>query len=206
MPIQDRQQREREARIQLILRSALTTFARHGYHGTSMDLIAEQAELGKATLYYYFKSKNELLSALLENGLMKFFRELEEKWEELSSPVDKITSVVEAGARFFQENPDYFKLYSYMMAHPAMRRQVFPRLRKVIGEKMARFREIFKEAQEQGIIRDMPIDELVAIFGSLVMGMGIFVHVPDRPINLEERAKLVIEVFLNGILTKKERG
>lgn len=54
----------REARMEQILDAALTVYLRLGYHGTDMDTVAEEAQLAKGLIYYYFKTKRELFAAL----------------------------------------------------------------------------------------------------------------------------------------------
>lgn len=61
-----RRQREREARYQTILRSAEHLFATSGYHQTSMEQIADLAEVSVGTVYFYFKNKEDLLIQLLD--------------------------------------------------------------------------------------------------------------------------------------------
>lgn len=58
--------RVRAARRQCILDSALQTFLRDGYHGATMDRVAEDACVSKQTLYNYFADKEELFIALIE--------------------------------------------------------------------------------------------------------------------------------------------
>ncbi len=53
----DRKAAEREARQKLILKGALTVFKEKGIEGAKIDEIAREAGFGKATLYYYFSSK-----------------------------------------------------------------------------------------------------------------------------------------------------
>ncbi len=50
-----------------IIRAAELEFVRHGYKGTSMQAIADRAELPKANIHYYFKSKAKLYNCVLEN-------------------------------------------------------------------------------------------------------------------------------------------
>ncbi|HFE64891.1 hypothetical protein B1H10_07930 [candidate division KSB1 bacterium 4484_188] len=203
MGIEERKQRERNARVRLILQAGLATFAKYGYHGTSMDLIAGEAELGKATLYYYFKSKNELLLGILKNGLISFFTRLEEAWQEVDSPIEKLEIVTDIGADFFRENPDYFKLYNYMASHPSLRERGFRELHEVVVEKFSKIRDIFAVALRRGLIKPQPLDSLVEIFGSMVMGMGMLSGAHPSPEQLKEKARLIREVFLNGILKKE---
>jgi AcrR family transcriptional regulator len=61
-----RRQREREQRYQTILRSAETLFAKEGYHKTSMEKIADTAEVSVGAVYFYFKNKEDLLVQLLD--------------------------------------------------------------------------------------------------------------------------------------------
>lgn len=53
---------------QRILRAALRTFSRKGYHDTRMDDVAHEAKFSKGALYLYFPSKEALLSALLDRA------------------------------------------------------------------------------------------------------------------------------------------
>ena len=55
-----RNRRFTERRLE-ILRSAAAAFTRNGFTGATMEEIAEQAQMAKGNLYYYFPSKQELL-------------------------------------------------------------------------------------------------------------------------------------------------
>jgi len=69
---------ERTARKELILQGALTVFKQQGLEGAKIDEIARVSGFGKATLYYYFSSKEEIFNALLLHGWLSLWRELEE--------------------------------------------------------------------------------------------------------------------------------
>ena len=68
MSISKRQLEERKMRQDRILSGALEVFKSKGLEGATMDEIANASGFGKATLYYYFKSKEDVLCAILENG------------------------------------------------------------------------------------------------------------------------------------------
>jgi AcrR family transcriptional regulator len=61
-----RRQREREQRYLTILAAAEKLFAQKGYHTTSMEEIADLAEVSVGTVYFYFKNKEDLILQLLE--------------------------------------------------------------------------------------------------------------------------------------------
>ncbi len=197
--LQQRREKEKAARRKAILQAALQVFGSQGYHGTRMDAIAEIAQLGKATLYYYFKSKDELLLAILEDGIREFFQLLESAWQNCSSPLAKIEQIPYVGARFFSEHPDYFKLYHYLTAHPTLREKALAQLHPLIAEKIHSIRLLFEAAIASKQIQPIPPDVLTEIFGSLIMGMGLFIHPPVTLAKLEERARYIWKIFLEGV-------
>lgn len=52
-----------------VLSVAAAAFCENGYHATSLDDIAERLSMTKSTLYYYFKSKDEILYRCMHRGL-----------------------------------------------------------------------------------------------------------------------------------------
>jgi AcrR family transcriptional regulator len=61
-----RRLREKENRYNTILKAAETLFGRKGYHQTSIEEIADLAELSTGAVYFYFKNKEELLIKLMQ--------------------------------------------------------------------------------------------------------------------------------------------
>lgn len=61
-----RDEETRRLRQTQILDAAMSVYVRMGFHGTDMDLVAEEAGLAKGLLYYYYKSKRQLFTALFE--------------------------------------------------------------------------------------------------------------------------------------------
>ena len=72
-----RQLEERQLRKDRILNGALTVFKSKGLEGATMDEIALESGFGKATLYYYFKSKEDVFSSILEDGWIKIWESIE---------------------------------------------------------------------------------------------------------------------------------
>lgn len=73
----------------LILKNAGHLFASRGYENTSMQNIAERVGIQKASLYYFFKSKEEIFEAVMENlwsGMAQGLEKLEENFKKTASP------------------------------------------------------------------------------------------------------------------------
>ena len=76
--VSERQKEERKLRRKRILDGALEVFHKNGSGGSTMDEIANQAGFGKATLYYYFSSKEEVFCAIMEKGWKPLWEDLED--------------------------------------------------------------------------------------------------------------------------------
>src|SRR5262249_23388663 len=72
-----RQQRLRTQRKRVeILRAAAAVFRRRGYHGASIDQIADALKMAKGNLYYYFRNKEEILYVCHDYSLGLILKEL----------------------------------------------------------------------------------------------------------------------------------
>ena len=109
MPISQRQLEERKMRQDRILEGALSVFKEKGLDGATMDQIASAAGFGKATLYYYFKSKEEVLSAILVDGWQNIWESLEPVIAEEGSPRKTFVNVLIKIAENAQNRPGLFE-------------------------------------------------------------------------------------------------
>ncbi|MBE77059.1 MAG: hypothetical protein CMG41_04910, partial [Candidatus Marinimicrobia bacterium] len=100
-----RQLEEREMRKQRILTGALEVFKSKGLEGATMDEIAHQSGFGKATLYYYFKSKEDVFSAILEEGWISIWESLEPIIADQKSPRQAFINLLIKIAEIAQERP-----------------------------------------------------------------------------------------------------
>jgi AcrR family transcriptional regulator len=85
---------ERKAQI---LNAAESVFTKKGFDEARMDDIAEKTRLSKGTLYLYFKSKDDLIIAILERIFQSEFRQLENLQEDdlnASDAILKLTSLI----------------------------------------------------------------------------------------------------------------
>ena len=109
MPQSQRQLEERQMRKERILSGALQVFKKNGIDGATMDEIANASGFGKATLYYYFKSKEDVLTAILLDGWLKIWESLEPVIGEQKSPRKTFINVLIKIAENAQNRPGLFE-------------------------------------------------------------------------------------------------
>ena len=113
MGIAERREREKEQRRNDIIDAAEKVFFARGWQTATMDDVAGAAELSKATLYLYFKNKEELYAAILSRGsdiLHELFREAVETNE---SGIEQTAAIGRAYMRFHEEHRDYYDAMLY---------------------------------------------------------------------------------------------
>ena len=93
-----------------ILRAAAQEFAKHGIAGARIDAIAREARVNKALLYYYFKDKETLYGAVLDNAFSGMKAKVFQALDSDLAPREKIMAYVGAYFDFIASNQIYPKL------------------------------------------------------------------------------------------------
>lgn len=91
-----------------LIQAALELFLRQGFHAVGVDAIAERAGITKKTLYHHFKSKDELILAVLryrdERFRNDFMRSVEARAE---SPAGRLLAVFDVAEEWFKQDDFY---------------------------------------------------------------------------------------------------
>jgi AcrR family transcriptional regulator len=109
MGISERKQREKEAIRLKILEVATRLFLEKGYEGTSIRNIADAIEYSPATIYLYFKDKNDIFWQIQ----CQAFDLLNERLKEsllLSNPFERLKTIGKVYLNFAFDNPQYYDL------------------------------------------------------------------------------------------------
>lgn len=97
---------------ELLIKTALELFAKNGIHATGVDSIVEQSGVTKKTLYAHFRSKDELVLAVLRHydGLARneFMRRVESGGK---TPRTRLLAIFDFAQRWFQERNFYGCLF-----------------------------------------------------------------------------------------------
>ena len=109
MAVSKRQIEERKMRQERILSGALEVFKTRGLEKATMEEIAEESGFGKASLYYYFQSKEEVFSAILENGWQMLWSNLEPVISDSFSPRKTFVNVLLKIAEIIRSRPGLFE-------------------------------------------------------------------------------------------------
>ena len=112
MGIQERKEREKAERRRAILAAARETIRHKTYEEITMEELANQLELSRATLYLYFRNKSEIYATLLTEGIYELREAYDRRLAELkdADPEQQLRALAHAFFEFYQENHSYFDL------------------------------------------------------------------------------------------------
>lgn len=104
--------RKRNQRIDAILTVAAQVVAEHGYQHTSLEMVADQVDLTKASLYHYFESKDDLFSACFQAVAEKAIARLRAVANAAPTPLDALRDLILEQLRIFvHDDPDMARLF-----------------------------------------------------------------------------------------------
>ncbi|WP_254456088.1 TetR/AcrR family transcriptional regulator [Paeniglutamicibacter quisquiliarum] len=100
----------RAARRRQLLQAAHQVFVAHGFHGASMDEIAEVAEVSKPVLYQHFPGKRELYVALLDTHMDEFSELLKQAINSTADNKLRVTATIRAYYEYIARDSQGFRL------------------------------------------------------------------------------------------------
>jgi AcrR family transcriptional regulator len=179
------------AQSEKILTAAARLFAAHHFHEARMEDIAELAEVGKGTLYRYFKDKEELYMALLARAACQMTERLRVV-DEAPDSRSKLEAMVEAILDYFDEHPHLMDLIQHAEVMQGPDADLpWQRVRR---ENLRLVEDIFEEARRDGAfyIMDPRLSAQLLLFSLRpVIRWGQ----KPRPSDLTQR---IVEQFLYG--------
>jgi AcrR family transcriptional regulator len=188
-----------DQKLEFILRNAARIFAEKGYHSTSMRDISRETRVSLAGLYYYCKSKEELLFLIQDNCFGHVLERLDERLRAATGPVEKLRLVIENHLSFFAANMAEMKVLSHeadslageMHAHVSGKKQQYTKLvRRILSEVQAR--------QEHA---GQKLDLTAATYALFGMMNWIYNwYDPRGKLSVTDLVHNITHLFLNGFL------
>jgi AcrR family transcriptional regulator len=190
---------KRRARRERILDSAQLLFNRFGYRKTSLTDIANEAGVGKATLYHYVKGKEDIFHGLFQREFEAYRQELLQLLREISSPQEKLRAFAETTVNHHRnlaaQSP--LSLEERMEQFPNPHVAIF-RIRSVEIETLS---EVLEEGMESGVFRKMEVSTVAALlFGAF---KGLLAELNQNPQSGNTLADQFLDVLFKGLLVSK---
>ncbi len=171
-----------------IMQVALELFAEVGYANTSISKIASTAAISKGLLYNYFKSKEDLLRQIMDNGIQEMLGFFDPNHDGVLTREEYIYFINEAFDLMKREQL-FYKLYFSVVMQPSVMKLFEERFAEIINPLINMLTDYY---QRKGS-KDPEAEALLA--GALLDGVGFnYVLNPDQ-YPIEQVKEMIIDTI-----------
>ncbi len=181
-----------------IIAACASLFDRVGYHGTSMQMLADEVGLGKPTLYHYFASKSDILYEMHQLHIDALISGLEPCDEQSDAqPADLMEKACAYTLREIAQHPGYVR--AFMDHYTELEGKQRTEMRKRRREYFARITCIIRTGIEKG--KFQKVDPELASLAFVGMCNWAYKWYPRMASETppEKMAKSLCQIFLGGL-------
>jgi TetR/AcrR family transcriptional regulator len=208
-----RQDRRKLRTAAAILDAAESLFLDRGYQATTVEQLAERADVALGSLYGHFGGKEGVYAALIDRVLELDQRYCDEGWASGSNAVERLVGLSEGYLRFARDHPGHFRVFRFPPAGgptdgPAA--AAAQRVTDRVASEVNRMAGAVSEATAEGIVR--PVDpRAAAVFLWAAWDGVIAAHALPGNMGLSEPQfesvlAMAREVLALGLLAPAGRG
>jgi AcrR family transcriptional regulator len=180
-----------------ILEAAAQVFRQKGFHGASMQDIAEAVNLQKASLYHHVSSKQEILLALLDRALELLLERISAISNQQIPADQKLQQMIRAYLQILAENTDLSAVL--LFEHRSLERKQHARHVPNRDKFEALWRDVLSEGVASKLFQcEDPALSTRAILG--IMNWTITWYRPDGNLTIDQIADQYSNLLLNGLL------
>ena len=186
-----------------ILRTAADLFRERGYRASTLDDIAARLGMSKASLYTYFRAKEEMLAAISRETIEGFTRELGLVLRSDLTPEDKLRRIVREHVRFVIANRSFLAVFFSEEAN------LPPRFGRAIAGQKDRYdkgvESVVADGIRRGAFRDVP--PRLVVFGLLGMLNWLYKwYNPRGRWGAEDISSAFLAIVEGGLLRRSVRA
>ncbi len=199
LPKKPRRERKKAAARQHIIETAIELFSRHGLAGVTVDHIADVADIGKGTIYNYFKTKEDIVVAFMA-GLEQQVQVEAQRYKAARGSLQSILSgFIRLQFRLKQPYHQFVRVFlGQMFVHTENFLPYMVEMQRFIDPPLE---SLFLALQERRLMRsDIEIPGLILVFKTIHLGLTALWSIEGPPFVATEKAlKLEMMLFCEGL-------
>lgn len=189
---------ERRAQI---MQAALVCFNRKGYNNTTMDDIVAESGLSKGSLYWYFKSKDDLFAEALLSVFANIGQEALAGLEQCATTSDKVRAMAQTAASFGNAAQGLFNLFLEFWASSPRREEAGQLWSGLLDQYKDVIVGIIQEGMNKGEFRHVDAEQLAWAFMAAYDGLAAYVMLMPG-LDIDQISQAFVETLLGGLELK----
>ncbi len=188
-----------ERRRRQILEAASRVFVRAGFKDASMDDIVTEAGLSKGGLYWYFNSKEELITALLDNFFDQELVHVRASLEGDSPAHEKLLRFSDLMIEELKRMQPFMPILLEFISLAARKQSVLQRLNRYFHNYLGIVTPIIQEGIEAGEFRPVGAQKAAVAVGAILEGTILLWVYDPQTVNFEEYIASNMRLLLSGL-------
>ena len=190
---------KKDAIRETLVAIAQKIFSRFGYDHTTMELIAKEAKKGKSTLYYYFKSKEEIFAAVIEREGNQIQNELLKVINQNKDVRSLLKEYVLKRYKLIKQLVNYYNLFKEDYLSNL---EIIEKYRRKHDEfELLAIKQMLIKGIMNGelVISSDEVEDIALAIAVAVKGLELPLFVENKFDNLESKIDLLLDVLFCGI-------
>lgn len=186
-----------------ILEAAKQVFGRFGFAKTTLDDVASAVGMKKASLYYYYESKEELFKDVVKSETSEFITELDKKVFDKNNVHDQLNTYIKTRLDYFQKlinlhNLTVNSILEFRPISELLYREFFDKQIQIVVK-------IISDGMQNGELKNVNADRTANIFVSAIESIATKVMCKSRLTNeinyksIEDDSLFLTELIINGL-------
>lgn len=186
---------DRGAKLDAVLHTAARMFNEKGFHATSLDEVAEHLQITKPTLYYYVRSKDDILFQCVSRGLELMKVAIREAGSRGASSRDKLFAAMRQYALIVTAD---FGMCVIRVGEDPLPPESRRQLRKMKGAIDLEFRELIRQGVADGTFNECDPKLAAFTIAGALSWIGRWYR-PDGDQSPEQIADQMIDLLVAGL-------
>ncbi|PKN44068.1 MAG: hypothetical protein CVU59_12615 [Deltaproteobacteria bacterium HGW-Deltaproteobacteria-17] len=185
-----------------ILSVSARLFKEKGYRATAMEDIARELHITKPALYYYIRSKHDLLYSIIDEAIGQLMQGLERIRDSGDAPDEKLRQLISWQVNMFSRYGDFTNVYLANEAELEPVRREYVRERSREYEKL--YRQVLQEGMGTGRFRAMEVNTAVRAISGMCNWLSAW-YSGNGKMSADEIAGVFFDLVMGGLEGRREK-
>jgi AcrR family transcriptional regulator len=206
----DRSKRRKIRNFNKIINASYKVFSKKGLFRATLDDIAEEADVGKGTIYCHFRNKLHLVSYLAKESINELLGYCKQQIDGIEDPREIIKKLVSAHFTFFEKKRALFGTLFFIRGalHQDFESRYIQEMQSDYGRYMSFLADTLDYGIKKGAFRSLDAVNQAYVLHGIIIGFVSQWVINERRGSFVDKVDLITETFLHGIgpTEQKEEG
>ena len=191
-----------EDRKNQILDAATTVIARLGFNQARMDDIVEESGLSKGTIYWYFNSKDKIISAILEKMMTREIAQMDEALMSNLSAKENLQTFTKYIVKDILDLKPLMPILFEFWALQTRNKSVQQTINKFYMTYIAVITPIIQQGIDRHEFRPVNAESVAIAIGSIFEGTILLWSYAPEIVDIEEHTHSSVDLLIEGLAVK----